>query len=537
MTAVGTARDWLNRPCGRVAAALLAVFVCAAPGWMIFDPMGRSARDPVRVYRLHSDDWAYLAASRTWGRTVRNLAEPHNTHVVPTWRLLTWAVSAASGRLETLPKVLAVTSYGALVLVMLLSGRLVARESGCDGAGWAAAAATGTTSLMFWPATWYSAGQTLWAASGVVATLLILQTWKRSGGPGRLVAAGLMAVVAGGLWTLGHLAGPIGAVYLWVGGSPRARKAALVPLTATVLAAAVGAGLGAPKIDPKHVFYGRTARQALDPLMGLSHSAQAVTESLILGNLGLTAETTMTQAWAIAAALVAVWLGSHRKGRPFAPMELAGGGLLAGGYLIEWTFRGYLSFAGMRGSVPWYDAVPHVGAVLFVAGWWSGTPSSQGTPRGALSRGGAIGVVALVVALVVLNRPRVDAQWVTRDDPNGREVELGREPTGAGAEVLSSRSSRLARSRADWQRRALANFDRAESVARTLGIDRAALGAAFGRLDAPELVKAYDAAEILDLPSPGRVTDPDRVRAALGPLLTKEPEPPPDWLAPAARGH
>ena len=99
------------------------------------------ARDPLAIYRLYSDDFAYVAASRTLGRTLSNLFVPHNTHIVPAWRVLTWALVAWAGSLEKLPEVLAEASYGILVAVMLLMGRLVARETGRTGLGLAAMAA------------------------------------------------------------------------------------------------------------------------------------------------------------------------------------------------------------------------------------------------------------------------------------------------------------------------------------------------------------------------------------------------------------
>jgi len=525
-------RDGLTRPCGRVATLALALFVCGAPAWLFFDPFGPSARDPVGVYRLHSDDWAYLAASRTLPRALRNLFVPHNTHVVPTWRVLTWVLAAASGRVAAMPGVLAVASYAVLAAVMVLAGRLVARETGKAGSGWAAAAAVGTTSLMLWPATWYSAGQTLWAALGVLATLWFLQGWRRVGGGSGLALAALSAVAAGGFWTIGHMAGPLGAVYLWADGRPRCRKAAAVPLAATVFAVAVGLGLGARKIDSTVSFHGRTTREAIDPVMGASHTVQSIAENLVLGNLGLSGVTTPVQGAALTAGLVAVWVGSHRKGRRYGPLELAGAGLVAGSYLVEWTFRGYLPYSSLRGVVPWYDAIPHVGLVLFVAGWWAGSPgpgSSPMPPPPPLSRAGALGVVALVLGLVVLNRPRVDAQWVERDNP--ADPAAGREEWPHAPRVVSARSSWLSRSRAGWQRRFLADLDRAEAAARSLGFDRASIRLAFGRVDAPELVKAYDAADLLDLPRRATPADPDRVRAALGRFLTKEPEPERPWAA------
>ncbi len=48
---------------------------------------------------------------------------------------------------------------------------------------------------------------------------------------------------------------------------------------------------------------------------------------------------------------------------------------------MEWSFRGYVDFdfwrtTDIRAMVPWYDAIPQVGAVLFAAGWWSGPPAA-----------------------------------------------------------------------------------------------------------------------------------------------------------------
>src|SRR5207248_3662807 len=142
---------------------------------------GHVAREPLGFYRLFSDDVAYVAGSRTWERTASNLFVPHNTHIVPAWRLVTWGLVARAGNLERLPEVLAVASYSILVAAMLMTGRLVARETGQTGLGLAASAMVGTTSLMLTPATWYSASQPLWAGLGILATLWYVQSYRRAG--------------------------------------------------------------------------------------------------------------------------------------------------------------------------------------------------------------------------------------------------------------------------------------------------------------------------------------------------------------------
>jgi len=52
--------------------------------------------------------------------------------------------------------------------------------------------------------------------------------------------------------------------------------------------------LGGGKIDSTVSFHGRTLGEAARPVEGLLHTAQAIPENLILGNLGLKAQTTAT---------------------------------------------------------------------------------------------------------------------------------------------------------------------------------------------------------------------------------------------------
>jgi hypothetical protein len=83
-----------SRALSKPVTGLIVALACLGPAWLFFDPLTH--------YRLQSDDFAYAAASRTWARTQTNLLVPHNTHVVPAWRVLCWLVNAAVGRLERL---------------------------------------------------------------------------------------------------------------------------------------------------------------------------------------------------------------------------------------------------------------------------------------------------------------------------------------------------------------------------------------------------------------------------------------------------
>ena len=130
----------------------------------------------------------------------------------------------------------------------------------------------GTTSLLVTPATWYSASQPLWAGLGILATLWYAQSYRRSGRWLALVMSALTAPIAGWFWTVGHMAGPAAAVYLWADGRRRCRLAAAIPLAATILTIVFSLAMSARQIDSTISFHGRTIREALDPVQGSLHT-------------------------------------------------------------------------------------------------------------------------------------------------------------------------------------------------------------------------------------------------------------------------
>ncbi len=481
--------ELLQRPVGRFGLVVLVLVLAAAPYVLFFDPVNvipwraHVPREPCFAYLLFSDDVAYVADSRTWARTLSNLLMPHNTHIVPTWRIVTWALVRCAGSLEKLPAVLAVASYCILVVVMLMTGRLVMRETGKTVLGLAAMMLVGTTSLMAAPATWYSAGQPLWAGCGILATLWYAQCYRRSGRGTALVLSAISAPLAGGFWTIGHMAGPTAAVYLWFDGRRRCRLAAIVPLAATVIAVVLSLAMTARPIEARASFHGRTVREALDPVQGVLHTAQAIPENLGFANLGLSVETTQTQGVILTLAFVLLWtrrawrglLGAEPAGQPqmrdwrlhagtfpLSPLECAGAALVLGSYLVEWSFRGYFEFRWLRtislnAIVPWYDVIPQIGAVLVVVGWWSrrGNEPARGLPLGksaAATWQEALGVLVLAACMIGLNRPRVDS-LVQATVPSLLPSERDRYPI---PRLKTMRAGVLRDSLAEWQRAAFA---------------------------------------------------------------------------------
>ena len=510
------------------------------------------------MYILFSDDVAYVSVARNWQRTVSHLFEPHNTHIVPAWRVLTWVLVTAAGSLQRLPPVLAVASFSILIAVMILLGRLVARETGRTSVGLAAMALVGTTSVMLVPAIWYSAGQTLWAGFGILTALWYAQSYRRSAKPLALVLAGLAAAVAGWFWTVGHVAGPVAAVYLWTDGRRRCRLAAAAPLAATALAVALTLALGGRRIDTTFSFHGRDARTAADPVQGLLHTCQAIPENLAFGNLGLTVHTTAGQGVLLTLCIFAAWTGrwwadqiaggyaGRSRERLLGPLESAGAAIVISAYMVEWTFRGYMDFQflrtiNLRFIVPWYDSIPQIGAVLFLAGWWNsrrsvlpaGQPPASPQPPSRLA---CLCIGLLIAVLIGLNRPRVDElvrATVAPLFPSERELL-------ALPRLQTMRANVLLIDQAEWQRSHLRRLDQCEEIARRMGWGRDAIRAAFGHrfIQAtvgalpPGLQDLYDAAAVLDLPDRGRPVDPWTVRAALGKYFVDEPPPEPRSIAP-----
>ena len=156
----------------RAPTALLALSICAGTFWL----WGVS----LRCFELKSDDFVYIARSRTAASLWSHLLAPHNGHIVPLFLVETHLLARLSGSLEAMPAVLGWATYATLVLSMALAGHLVAWETGRPAYGLAAMAAVGFTSVLGTAVLWYSAGQALAAGSMILAMLAALQAWRRA---------------------------------------------------------------------------------------------------------------------------------------------------------------------------------------------------------------------------------------------------------------------------------------------------------------------------------------------------------------------
>ena len=259
--------------------------------------------------------------------------------------------------------------YGILVAVMLLTGRLVARETGRtglgaggDGPGRHDVADGDARHLVFRRASRSGRGSASWRRSGMPS---------RTGG--RAAGRRWCSRRSRPRWPAGSgrsatWPGPVAAVYLWVDGRRRCRLAAAVPLAATVLAVVPQLILGLRRMDSTVSFHGRTVLQAVSPLQGCPSHRPGDPREPGLRQPGPGGPHHADPGLVLTLALLAFWISrrwrrsrpAHRPGRrlrssavrlrpgigsfPFNPLECAGAAWWSGATCVEWAFRGYLDF-------------------------------------------------------------------------------------------------------------------------------------------------------------------------------------------------
>ncbi len=118
---------WREKPAAPWVVVALVGIIVVVPAWIL--------KDDLRNFTLIGDDFAYVSESRDWPTTCAHLLEPHNTHIVPIFRLWTFVLVTLARRLEYMPMVEAAASYLGLIAAMIAVGHLVAKreETGADG--------------------------------------------------------------------------------------------------------------------------------------------------------------------------------------------------------------------------------------------------------------------------------------------------------------------------------------------------------------------------------------------------------------------
>ena len=323
----------------RTFTIVFALAICAISYWLW--------RVPLEWYLMKLDDFDYLDRSRSAAVLARHLFTPHYGHVVPLFRLETYLLFKLAGSLEALPSVLGWASFATLVLATLLSGHVAAHETGRPERGVAAMAAVGFSSVMGPATTWYSAGQALACGTMILAMLAALQLWRVRGGRWPL-CLGLLATMAAPLfWTVGYIAGLVGAAYLLADGRRRIRRAAILPVAVSV-ATCVLVRWVLIRFSADAALWAKP--RPMDEVQvgpAITHAAQALCEFL-LKNLGLDASTTDSQAIVIVPILAGLWCWTRGRFDPdgarnlprINPLEAAGAVMMAASLVMIYSVRG-----------------------------------------------------------------------------------------------------------------------------------------------------------------------------------------------------
>ena len=307
---------WLDLPVKRPVVLVLVVLIVAAPAWLLADWL--------KNFALHPTDFIYIEEAIDARALRKHLFVPLNTHVVPLFRLYTYAVVQSTDRLEHLPRMLLGASYLGLVATMLLVGRLVRQETGRTGPALGAMACMGITTVVLPVVSHYAASQALWSGAAIVATLLATHAWRSRGGTWRLVPAAIGVFAAPAIWSGGLVAGPAAAAALWADGRPRCRRAAVAMIALSSVAALVILGLSRQYINEDAVVNEIHRELWPRPIQGFLNAIQAVAEATILNNLGLDAATSAFQAAVILGIVAGLWYASRGRTGRATPLEAAG---------------------------------------------------------------------------------------------------------------------------------------------------------------------------------------------------------------------
>ncbi len=485
-----------RRAAGRsTCALLLALAICTGSLGLW--------RSPLEWYCLKLDDFVYLARSRTAASLEQHLLAPHNGHVVPLFLLQTHILARLAGSLEATPRWLSWASYGTLVAAIALVGHIVAWETGKAALGLAAMAAAGFSTVLGPAILWYAAGQALEAGVVILVMLAALQGWRARGSPW-LLALGILAAAAAPLfWTAGYTAGLAGLAYLASDGRRACRLASGLPILGSSITGLVVWWLARPAATATSAISERV-NEILGNLSTIgTHISQAICEALVISNLGLDAATSAGQSVILLGIVVVVWIWS-RGGLGFAssksrwrlnPLEAAGATLIISNLALIFAARGpRMTYDNLR-ALGWYHAIPELGAVLFAAGWWTGRTSSPPPRSIAVPQFRDLAGVALFAAIMFLMQaPRAERVTFQYD--------------GAASEIFSGARATAPRTKADLakrarrQRKALAELDKVERMARESGTDGAKLLESRSFLEVPGMpttVKDFGVAELLDL--------------------------------------
>ncbi len=328
---------------------------------------------------LYADDIVRVAQLQTEPLGELILA-PFNEHLAPLFQLVSWLSWRLAGRtLAHAPLAFTLASFVPFVLTLGLLGRVVRRQSRSDAAALAGMAVFSLSWLAVETVSWYSASSFMWSL------LFTLVAWSAAEPAAsdrqwpRWLVALLASAAAPAFSMIGILAGPVAAVRGLTATGPRARAAALAPLTGMLLfLAAYGVGHSRGLVST-------SADQTSRIVPGLVAASRAPAASLVPAVFGLRTLPASGRSGVILSAatlacaaglLIRAWRVS--EGRAFT---IGGLVLIAGGYSLTFCARAGGTVGALL-ETQRYHLFPILGLVFLLTPWlrrgferWSDDPA------------------------------------------------------------------------------------------------------------------------------------------------------------------
>ena len=326
-------------------------------------------RTRMASYAMVWDDFPVVRDAVSWQRTQDTLWDPLSLHVCPPFRLLTWFLVHRAGELSAIPETLRIGSIVGFVLLLIVLQQLVSRETDSDLLGLAAVLLFGMTTSYYPALAVYTCSQAVWALALTLLTLVCVQQSRSHPRWWHHAGSFLTAALAPAWFSSALIAGPLGSLYGWLS-ADRALAlnkrvwTALSPLLGTAVFACVAVLLAGDKLAEPIRFGGRPIQVAFRPDIGTYLTARAMTEHLLLWNLGIGGAIGTDQffVWFGGLAVLCTWWYRRSSYRSLA---LTGVLLAVAGYLMVYTFRGLAGLDWVRGA-RWYLVFPHMGWTIFL---------------------------------------------------------------------------------------------------------------------------------------------------------------------------
>jgi hypothetical protein len=358
---------------------------------------------------LYSDDFDILRKSLTWTNARANLWVPVNEHAWPLFRLYTWLMIQAAGRLTLVPLAASIQAHLLVIAGMWLTYLFVRRERGDPFHGLVAMALFGVSAVYQEAVNWFAATPALPALDMTLLTLLAAQRWHQTGRARFLLLSALWAALAPAWYAGGILAGLLGSVYLLSPGGP-VRAAAwvsrarwwsfLVPLLGSATFLCISLPRTAERILYADHYGSRNALEAFGVTKAFVYTGRSLVDNLALGSFGIggvTCPPWVASAGLIVLTVVGIWWLRRSPARRLLIVGLCfilASDLLIYGARAAWSYNQLSHWSR-------YNVFPQLGLALVIC---AGLPCAPGTETARAQSTGLSGsqIRALSWLLLVL---------------------------------------------------------------------------------------------------------------------------------------